>query len=290
MKTQIELALLIVLAAGFVSVQAEDNPSQAAARAALIKKLNVLDAPLTPPPPAQNSSAAVASPGKPENQPEQPVVLKPETPPTVPLTTNMTAAPAPEKPGVVTSPAPPRWDVAAAGSQTNMVVAPAAEAPAAGVRAAVVQPVPAPGNPQPPAASSLPARPAHETSAAVAPAASVRMVAAPPQELQPLTAPPKPKPAALIVGAKTTNPPKNGAATHDLVTTTGAIYKNAAVEKVEADGVIVSYSPAGGGLAIAKIYFDDLPAVVRQQYERKKPVVVSEKPAAPAVAAEPQPD
>jgi hypothetical protein len=42
------------------------------------------------------------------------------------------------------------------------------------------------------------------------------------------------------------------------------------VEKVESDGIIVSYTPAHGGMGMTKITFDDLSAELRQRYEKKK--------------------
>jgi hypothetical protein len=38
------------------------------------------------------------------------------------------------------------------------------------------------------------------------------------------------------------------------------------VEKVEPDGITISYTPVHGGLAIAKLYFDDLSDELRQKY------------------------
>jgi hypothetical protein len=48
MKTRIVLGLFILLGAGFISARAADNPAQAAARAALLQKLNELDRPQVP--------------------------------------------------------------------------------------------------------------------------------------------------------------------------------------------------------------------------------------------------
>jgi hypothetical protein len=53
---------------------------------------------------------------------------------------------------------------------------------------------------------------------------------------------------------------------NEIVTADGTIYENTEVEKVESDGMIVSYRTAGGGLAMSKIYFEDLPAELRQRY------------------------
>ena len=52
MKTGIVLGLCILLGAGFISARAADNPAQAAARAALLQKLNEPDRPQTPVSPA----------------------------------------------------------------------------------------------------------------------------------------------------------------------------------------------------------------------------------------------
>ncbi len=46
-KTRIILGLCLVMGAGCMSVRAVDNPAQAAARAALVQKLNDLDQPQT---------------------------------------------------------------------------------------------------------------------------------------------------------------------------------------------------------------------------------------------------
>jgi hypothetical protein len=51
-KTGIVLGLCILLGAGFISARAADNPAQAAARAALLQKLNEPDRPQTPVSPA----------------------------------------------------------------------------------------------------------------------------------------------------------------------------------------------------------------------------------------------
>jgi hypothetical protein len=48
MKARIVLGLCVLLGAGFISARASDNPAQAAARAALVQKLNELDHPRTP--------------------------------------------------------------------------------------------------------------------------------------------------------------------------------------------------------------------------------------------------
>jgi len=42
------------------------------------------------------------------------------------------------------------------------------------------------------------------------------------------------------------------------------------VEKVDPDGIVVSYTPAQGGMAMTKIYFDVLSDELRQKYQKKQ--------------------
>ena len=73
MKTGIVLGLCILLGAGFISARADDNPAQAAARAALLQKLNEPDRPQTPvsPPPALTPTPAPAPAMTPSMTPAQ---------------------------------------------------------------------------------------------------------------------------------------------------------------------------------------------------------------------------
>jgi len=49
-------------------------------------------------------------------------------------------------------------------------------------------------------------------------------------------------------------------------TISGGVYDKIEVSKIEPDGVVVCYTPKGGGMAIAKIYFEDLPEEWREHY------------------------
>jgi S1-C subfamily serine protease len=51
-----------------------------------------------------------------------------------------------------------------------------------------------------------------------------------------------------------------------IVTRDGTIYKSAAIQKVDPDGLTISYSMAGGGMGMAKLKFEDLPDELRQKY------------------------
>lgn len=204
MKTKVLAGLLFVMAAGFFPVLADDNPDQAAARAALVKKLLELNQPQTQTPPRWDSGAVVVRPDKSTNQIIEAVATKTEPPQT------------------------------------------------------------------PPAATNLPAAPALEAPAAATPAVAVKPVAAPIKVPTPVPVPAISKPTPPPVAVKVPKPAVKLPPAYDLVTITGAVYKEARVEKVEPDGVIISYVPARGGIAMTKVSFEDLPSYLRQQYEKKK--------------------
>jgi hypothetical protein len=207
MKTKILAGLFIVLAAGFIPVLADDNPDQAAARAALVKKLFELSQPPLRPPPRWDSGAVAVSPDKSTNEIIEPVATKTEPPQTTPAATNLLAAPAKEVP------------------------------------------------------------------AAVTPAVAAKIIAEPTKTQPPAAAvPATPKANLPPVVIKAPNPPVKLPPANDLVTITGAVYKEARVEKVEPDGLIISYVPARGGVAMTKVLFEDLPDQLRQQYEKKKEI------------------
>lgn len=52
----------------------------------------------------------------------------------------------------------------------------------------------------------------------------------------------------------------------EIATITGAVYKNAHVEKVDPDGITISYAPPHGGIAITKINFDELSDELQAKY------------------------
>ena len=116
MKIRVALVLCVVLGAGFISIRAADTPAQAAARSALIQKLNQSDNSPSQPLPATNtlSEAVVEQPAKSAATVTEMVPAKAMTPQTAPVATTPVAPPPVVTPAVV-SPA---------------VVAPAAVAPA----------------------------------------------------------------------------------------------------------------------------------------------------------------
>lgn len=250
MKTKI-LAVslpLLVLAAGSISVRAEDNPAQAAARVALAKKLFELGQPPaqqpTQSPPSWDSGAVAGSPAKSTNHSTETVAPKTPTP-----------LPAPAA----------RWDTGAAVASHEKFT----NSPAKTVAAKTTTPstAPAPAN----VTVAPVAAPVTEVPIAAAPAVPVKPVALPDKPQPPLASPPATlRTNASLVVTKTVKTPAKAPAGVDLVTTTGAIYRAALVSKVELDGLIISYVPAGGGIALTKVYFEDLPEEVREQYEKPK--------------------
>jgi hypothetical protein len=87
---------------------------------------------------------------------------------------------------------------------------------------------------------------------------------------QPAAAPATPKPTPAPAATKSSSPPVKAKPTIEIATISGAIYENVHVEKVEPDGIIVSYTPARGGMGMTKIDFTDLSDELRQRYEKKK--------------------
>jgi hypothetical protein len=93
---QFILGLCVVLGVSSISVRANDNPAQAAARVALEQKMNELDHPQTLPPPVRvaRSEAVVVQPGKSAANVTGTVSEKAVTPQTAPAPTTPVAAPA----------------------------------------------------------------------------------------------------------------------------------------------------------------------------------------------------
>jgi hypothetical protein len=153
---------------------------------------------------------------------------------------------------------------AAIKSPSPAVVAPTAETP---VVAAPVVVTPAATTPAAVAPTTV--TPAVVVPAAVAPVATVRTVAVP-AKTQPAAAPVTPRTIPAPAATKSSSPPVKAKPTNEIATVSGAIYKNVYVEKVEPDGIIISYTPSRGGMGMTKVLFDDLSAELRQKYEKKQ--------------------
>jgi hypothetical protein len=137
--------------------------------------------------------------------------------------------------------------------------------PAAPVAATLV--VAAPVAVQPAVIPAVP-EPALPT-VAVAPAPAIpvaaRVVAAP-AKIQPAAASATPKPTPAPVATKPLRPPVKAKPVIVLTTVSGAVYNDVHVDKVEPDGITVSYTPENGGMAITKVSFDVLSDEWRQKY------------------------
>jgi hypothetical protein len=131
----------------------------------------------------------------------------------------------------------------ASAAATPVTESPAAEAPVA------VAPAVAPATVAPVSAAPVVAAPAPRVSTAPATAAAV---ATPAQ--------------ATPVGAFPSSSAGQVRPSNELVTTSGATYKNVEVQKVTSDGIVISYTPAQGGWAMTRINFEDLPPDIRQKY------------------------
>jgi hypothetical protein len=153
--------------------------------------------------------------------------------------------------------APANAAAAAPLTETPSAEAPAAASPAMvpteGVPASVAPAIVTPA----PKISTAPAAPA---AVAVVPAVVPRPVVAPGGSSQ-TAAPARP---GLPASAPGQSRPIN-----ELVTTSGAIYRNVEVERVLPDGIFISYTPTSGSWAMTKIDFQDLPHAIRQQYQKR---------------------
>jgi hypothetical protein len=153
---------------------------------------------------------------------------------------------------------------------------------------AVTAPVEVPVNEASASATPVTESPAAETPSAVAPAITSAAVA--PDSAAPAVVAPVPKvssasAAAAVAGVPAVNSESDamrtqapaartlptsssgqGRPSNELVTTTGTTYKNVEVQRVTADAIVISYTPAQGGWAMTKIDFRDLPPTIRQQY------------------------
>jgi hypothetical protein len=104
--------------------------------------------------------------------------------------------------------------------------------------------------------------PAHQAPGLVALAASVRTVAAPVTRHS--TAAPAKRRLSPGVTISTSRPaPKPS---NQLVTISGTAYNNYYVERVNRDGLVISYTLNGGGFGMATISASDLPSEMRDKY------------------------
>lgn len=273
MKAGIFVILYAALVTCCLSLPAEDTADQAAARAALEQKFYELDHPDALPTPDTNSLTTVAKPAEPTTTVAASSTLADSS-----FITNIPSADAAAqaaaltaveqkmneldqseaRPSSATRARVPRVEVPAneaSASATPVMEIPAAEAPVAvtpAIASAAIAPV-----------SVAPAvvAPAPKISAAPAPAAVavVPMAGPGPDAMSTRTLPANALPASSAGQARPAN---------ELVTTTGATYRNVEVQKVASDGIVISYTPVQGGWAMTKLYFRDLPPEIRQEYAK----------------------
>ncbi|HUA37505.1 MAG TPA: hypothetical protein VMA35_03790 [Candidatus Sulfopaludibacter sp.] len=299
------MVLCAALAASGISIRAEDTADQAAARAALEQKLYQLDH-AEAPPPDTNSAAGMAQPPEsftnvtnavsatavPVTKVSAAVAPAKAAPPsTAPADGNFAqkipaadasaqaaalaalnqkmnelntpaASPPPVANSATTTAVTPMVAPAhePSASATPVTEAPTAEAPVA------VAPAMAPAAMAPVSTAPAVLAPAPRVSpAAVAASVAVVPVATPAPVTLPAGTPPAAAPATPRLPSSS---PRQMRPTNELVTMAGVIYKNVEVQKVMADAVVISYTPAHGDWAMAKVYFRDLLPEIRRQYEK----------------------
>jgi hypothetical protein len=288
MKTKISFCFWVTLVAGSVSIRADDTPYQAAARAALEQKLNDLTNPQTQPAPDTSSVVAVVQSGESATNVTDTVpanVVAPQTQP-APIassiqssesTTNETNTVAAEALTPQTRPAPGTSSAVAVvqsgESATNVTetvsakVTPPQTAPAATNSVAAPATVALVAEASP-VVTAVAVAPAVEAPVAVTSPTVVQSTAAPVEAI-PMVASATSKPTPALATRKLPTPPVKVKPANEIKTADGTIYENAQVEKVEPDGIIISYALEGGGLAMTKVYFSELSAQLRQRYEKQ---------------------
>lgn len=307
MKAGTFMILSSALVASGVSVRADDTADQAAARAALEQKLYQLDHPEAQPPPdtdsltglaqpvestanVSNAASATAVPATkiPAAGAPGKVLSASTTPADADFLQKIPAANASAQAAAFTAlnqkmtelnapEVPPRPVTnSTAAMATTAMTAPAHEPSAA---AKPVTEVPTAEVPvaRTPAMAPAAVAPVSAAPALIVPTPKVSAApaAAPPVAAVPVATPgPVSLPAGTLPAAAPPTPPwpsgSPGPArpANELVTTTGAIYRNVEVQKVLADAIVISYTPAHGDWAMTRVYFRDLPPEIRQQYEK----------------------
>jgi hypothetical protein len=307
MKAGTFLIICAALMASGIGIQADDTADQAAARAALEQKFYQLDHPEAPTTTDANSTAVLAQPSEsatpvtnatsatPAQATKVPAAVAPAK--TAPASTapadadfaqkipaadvsaqaaalaalnekmNELNPPAAQPPPLTNSTATmttapmvaPLHEPSAAA--TPVTEAPTAEAPVART------PAMAPAAVAPVSVAPAAVAPAPKVSTAPAAAASVTVVpvATPGPVTLPASTTPAATPAAPPLPSGSTGQVRPA---NELVTASGVIYKNVEVQKVMADAIVISYTPAHGDWAMTKVYFRDLPPDIRQQYEK----------------------
>lgn len=133
-----------------------------------------------------------------------------------------------------------------------------------------------------PATSGPAAAPVAATATALVPAMSAQPAAAP-TEAPSAASVATPTPKLAVAQPKSSGPAAKVNPTNELVTTDGTIYENVQVEKVQPDGIVISYTLPTGGVAMSKVFYSQLSPQSRQQFGRKStpllpPTVLEAKP------------
>lgn len=286
MKAGIFVALSVALIASCIPVCADDTPDQAAARAAMEQKIHELNRAEGLPSPNTNSRAGMAKPVGSANTTGAFTNAAASSPPAhAAFASKVPAENASAQAAALAALKRKMYELNQAearpmpGSKslavvtTNLVFVGGTSAAATPVTETPKAEAPVAISPSTAHAmgTSLPATPAVVAPApkiSTAPAAAVAATpaAVPGPVAMPAITPPTAGPATPGLPASSPGPVRPD---NELVTTTGVVYKNVEVERVTTDAIVISYTPAHGGWAMTKVYFRDLPAHIRQQYEKK---------------------
>ena len=296
MKPWILAVLCVVSVGGCIPARADDTPYQAAARAALEQKLRELNQPGTTLSPDTNSVTVTAKPAESVTNTtgtvtSNAVALRAAPASTAPadgdftakVSTNDASAQAAALAALTQKMYELNHEKARSPSDTNSVItvgtnlAPANEASAAATPVTETPSAEVPMAKSPPMAhpvgaslSAAPAVAAPAPKVSTAPAVAASVAVAPPavpgSVAMPTVTPVAVAPTTPRLPASS---PGRARPTNELVTLRGTIYKNVEVERVTTDAIVISYTPVNGGWAMTKVYFRDLPADIRQEYEKQ---------------------
>ncbi len=248
-------------------IPADNASAQAAALAALQQKMTELDQRAAQPPADANSMAAVTKRVKSTANSTGTAAIKVVTSPTAPAAEDSAAGNALAQAAALAAVRQKMTELNQPETQP-VTETPTAQAPVA-ISPGIVPSTAVPVSSAPAVVAPAPevsAAPDAAAAVAVAPAANAESVAMP-AGTQPAAAPAAPGPAlAVPAPILPSSSPGQARPVNQLVTTTGAIYKDVEVESVKDDGLIISYTAANGSWAMTKVYFEDLPAEIRQQY------------------------
>lgn len=269
MKTRILVVLSIALVANCHSVHAEDTPAQAAALTALEQKMHELDHSQAQPPSETNSLVTPAQPAESATNVTNAASDTAAARRTAPARMNPAVAPVTKVPATAASTKAASVSTAPADAAFAQKIPAANDSAQAAALTALNQKMRELNRPEDQPVTETPTAEAPVAiSPVIAPSAAAPLSAARAVSIAPAAAAPGMSKSGLALRAATL-PFSSQVQTrpaNQLVTTTGAMYKSVEVERVELEGIVISYTSVNGGWATVKIPFQELPPEIRQQF------------------------